>query len=115
MIDYVLINKHFRTSVLDTHVYRLTFHESDHELVVSALCFKIKAKCGHHATEPPTSPLFTKLDNFKSSIRKTCEFLHLLQKLVTLTGSPMKSTSCPGRSLGSFEECTTTRHHLFQD
>ena len=45
MIDHVLVNKCFCTSVLDTRVYRSTFHESDHELVVSTLCFKIKAKC----------------------------------------------------------------------
>ena len=44
MIDYVLVNKRFRTSVLDTRVFRSTLHESDHELVVSALRFKIKAK-----------------------------------------------------------------------
>ena len=50
MIDHVLVNKHVRTSVLDTCVYQLTFHESDHELVVSALCFKIKAKRRHIGT-----------------------------------------------------------------
>ena len=44
MIDYVLVNKRFRTSVLDTRVYRSTLHESDHELVLSTLRFKIKAK-----------------------------------------------------------------------
>ena len=47
MIDYVLVNRRFRTSVPDTRVYRSTFHESDHELVVSALRFKIKAKRRH--------------------------------------------------------------------
>ena len=44
MIDFVLVNKRFRNSVLDTRVYRSTLHESDHELVVSSLHFKIKAK-----------------------------------------------------------------------
>ena len=44
MIDHVLVNKRFHTGVLDTCVYRSTFHESDHELVVSTLRFKIKAK-----------------------------------------------------------------------
>ena len=55
MIDYVLVNRRFPTSVLDTRVYRLTFHESDHKLIVSALRFKIKAKrrhTGHHAIKP---------------------------------------------------------------
>ena len=32
MIDHVLVNKRFCTSVLDTRVYRSTFHESDHNL-----------------------------------------------------------------------------------
>ena len=50
MIDHVLVNKRFRTSVLDTRVYRSTFHESDHELVVSTLRFKIKAKRRHTGT-----------------------------------------------------------------
>ena len=50
MIDYVLVNRCFRTSVLDTRVYRSTFHESDHKLVVSALRFKIKAKRRHTGT-----------------------------------------------------------------
>ena len=36
MIDYVLVHKRFCTSVLDTHVFCSTFHESDHELLVSS-------------------------------------------------------------------------------
>lgn len=44
MIDFMLVKKCFRNSVLDTHVYRSTLHDSDHELVVSSLHFKIKAK-----------------------------------------------------------------------
>ena len=48
MMDDALINKHFRTNV--THVSRSTFHESDHELVMSALHFEIKAKCRHTGT-----------------------------------------------------------------
>ena len=42
MIDYVLVDRHFHTSILDTHVF--TFIESDHELVISTNRFKIKAK-----------------------------------------------------------------------
>ena len=34
MIDYVLVSKRFRTSVLDTRVYCYTAHVSDHKLVV---------------------------------------------------------------------------------
>ena len=44
MLDYVLFNRRFRSSVLDTRVYRSVYLESDHEMVVSTLCFKIKAK-----------------------------------------------------------------------
>ena len=39
MIDYVLVNHHFRTSILDTHVFRSTYVESFLPSV------KIKAKC----------------------------------------------------------------------
>ena len=52
MIDYVLVNKCFRTSVLDTRVYRSTLHEFDHELVMSTLHFKIKAKRRQTRTMP---------------------------------------------------------------
>ena len=44
MIDLVLVNRRFRTSVLDTRVFRATHLQSDHELVVSTLRFKIKSK-----------------------------------------------------------------------
>ena len=44
IIDYVLVNRHFRGSVLDTRVHHSVLHDSDHELVVSTLRFKIRAK-----------------------------------------------------------------------
>ena len=44
MLDYVLVSRGFRSSVLDTRVYRSTYLESDHELVVSTLHSKIRAK-----------------------------------------------------------------------
>ena len=44
MIDCILVNSRFRSSVLDTRVYRNTYHESDHELVMSTFRFKIKSK-----------------------------------------------------------------------
>ena len=44
LLDYVLVNHSFRSSVLDTRIYRATYLESDHELVISMLCFKIKTK-----------------------------------------------------------------------
>jgi len=44
MLDYVLVNRRFRTSVLDTRVYRdfSSFIDSDHELVVSTLRLKLR-------------------------------------------------------------------------
>ena len=44
IIDYILVNRRFRSSILDTRVYRSVLHESDHELVVSTLHVKIKTK-----------------------------------------------------------------------
>ena len=44
IIDYILVNRHFRSSILDTRVYQSVLHESDHELVVSTFRFKIKTK-----------------------------------------------------------------------
>lgn len=46
IIDYVLVTAKYRSSVLDTcaRVYRGAHHHSDHELVVSTLRFKVKAK-----------------------------------------------------------------------
>ena len=101
MIDYVLVKKRFCTSVLDTRVYRSTLHESDHELVVSSLHFKIKAKrrqrsnMRYQTTNVPlsckasyrsilseafiqsdqTSSVNSLWDTFKSSIHKACESL----------------------------------------
>ena len=51
IIDYILVNRRFRSSILDTHVYWSVLHESDHELVVSTLRFKIKTK-RHQFTVP---------------------------------------------------------------
>ena len=44
IIDYVLVNRRFRTTILDTRVYHSVLHDSDHELVVSTLRFKIKTR-----------------------------------------------------------------------
>ena len=43
-MDFVLINCWFCSSVLDTRVFFSTYHVSDHEIVVSTMSFKIKAK-----------------------------------------------------------------------
>ena len=41
LLDYVLISRRFRS---DTRLYRSVYLQSDHEIFVSTLCFKIKAK-----------------------------------------------------------------------
>ena len=46
MMNFVLVNSCFRSSVLNTLVFRFTYYVSDHEMVVSTMRFKIKAK--HH-------------------------------------------------------------------
>lgn len=61
MIDYVLVNKRFRSSVLDTGVYRSTFHESNHELVMSTF-FISRSRPSEDRQEPcaikPLTSLF---------------------------------------------------------
>lgn len=44
VLDYVLVNQRFRSSVLDTRVYRKTQLESDHRLLVSRVRLKLKAR-----------------------------------------------------------------------
>ena len=50
LIDLVLVNRKFRSSLLDTRVFRCTHHQSDHELVISTIRFKIKTKRLHCKT-----------------------------------------------------------------
>ena len=68
MIDYVLVNKCFCTSVMDTRVYRSTLHESDHELV-SSLHFKIEVK--RRQTRNPRYQTTNIPLSFKTSYRST--------------------------------------------
>ena len=57
MIDYVLVSAKYRTSILDTRIYRGVHHQSDHELVVR---FKIKAKRRQcHHPPPPSDQVST--------------------------------------------------------
>ena len=44
MLDYVLVNQMFKSSILDTRVYRKTHLQSDHRLVITKVRFKLKAK-----------------------------------------------------------------------
>ena len=44
ILDYVLVNRRYRSSVLDTRVYRKTHLESDHHLLISKVRFKLKAR-----------------------------------------------------------------------
>ena len=50
LIDLVLVNRKFRSSLLDTLVFRCTHHQSDHELVISTIRFKIQTKRLHCKT-----------------------------------------------------------------
>ena len=52
LLDYVLINHFFRSSVLDTRVYRKTYLQSDHRLVVSRVRLKPRAKRRRSQQEP---------------------------------------------------------------
>ena len=44
MLDYMLVNRCFRSSILDTRIARKKFLHSDHRLVVSTVRLKLKAK-----------------------------------------------------------------------
>ena len=48
MMDFVLINSQFCSSVLDTQVLHSTYPVSDHEMVVFSMNFKVKSKCHHN-------------------------------------------------------------------
>ena len=50
LIDLVLVKRKFRSSLLDTRVFWCTHHQSDHELVISTIRFKIKTKRLHCKT-----------------------------------------------------------------
>ena len=133
MIDYILVNKRFHTSVLDTRVCRSTLHESDHELVISSLRFKIKAKRRqartlHYETmnvpssckasyqsilsetlnNSDQSSLINSLwNNFKLSIHKACESLPPSQQ----HSDPDKGTCNPStQQPRCTESCTHPIH-----
>ena len=44
MLDYVLVNRPFRTSNLDTRVYKKSFLEYDHMLVVANVRMKLETR-----------------------------------------------------------------------
>ena len=52
VLDYVLVNQRFITSILDTRVYRKTHLQSDHRLVISKVRLKLKAKRRRMQMEP---------------------------------------------------------------
>ena len=69
LLDYVLISNRFRNSVLDTRVYRSTYLESDHELVISTLRFKIKAK-RHRLSSTPRRLTRNPPDSVRESFKE---------------------------------------------
>ena len=52
MYDYVIISRCLRTSLLDTRVFCGMQLDTDHELVVSTFCFKIKCKRHWNTWQP---------------------------------------------------------------
>ena len=52
MLDYVLVNHPFRTSILDTRVYRKTFLQCDHMLIVANVRFKLKTRRSQSQIKP---------------------------------------------------------------
>ena len=46
VLDYVLVNQRFKSSVFNTRVFRKTYLQSDHRLVVARLRLKLKAEKG---------------------------------------------------------------------
>ena len=52
MLDYILLNHHFRFSILDTRVCRKTYLQTDHCLVVSRVWLNYKAKWRRAQQEP---------------------------------------------------------------
>ena len=65
MIDFVLVNSHFHSSVLDTHAYCSVHHESDHKVVMSSLHLKNKANAV--SQELPFGRLLTYLQSLSQS------------------------------------------------
>ncbi|MDA8003247.1 MAG: endonuclease/exonuclease/phosphatase family protein, partial [Alphaproteobacteria bacterium] len=90
MIDYILVSAKYRNSILDTRVYHGVHHQSDHELVISTLRFKIKAKrrqC-HHPPPRQTKCLPKDIVSaFRTSLAVACESHH------TTPNSPSPSPS----------------------
>ena len=52
VLDYILMNRQFCTSVLDTRVYRNTHLDSHHRLLVSKLRLKLRARCSMAQQHP---------------------------------------------------------------
>ena len=94
MIDLVLVNTRFRSSVLDTRVYRNTYHESDHELVVSTFQFKIKSK--RHQLRPSHCIVSGLSSTTKASFQSafSAPFNHLFQGDVDTSWEAFRAAVC---------------------
>ena len=80
IIDYVLVSARFRSSVLDTCVYREVQHHSDHELVVSTFRLKIKAKRRRCLHPPPRQSKHLPSDSvsaFRTSLADAYDNYHV--------------------------------------
>ena len=52
MFHYVLVNRPFRTSILDTRVYKKCFLEYDHILVVANVRIKLETRKSQSQIKP---------------------------------------------------------------
>ena len=75
ILDYILVNHRFRSSILDTRVFRKTYLQSDHRLVVSTVRLKLKVKRRQTQLRPKHVT--------KEKLLKKNELLEYQQKLAT--------------------------------
>ena len=75
ILDYILVNHCFRSSILDTRVFRKTYLQSDHRLVVSTVRLKLKVKRRQIQLRPKHVT--------KEKLLKKNELLEYQQKLAT--------------------------------
>ena len=94
MLDYILANHRFRTSVLDTRVYRKTYLQSDHRLVVSKVQMKLKAKWRFSQRE-----LEYQTDRRLLEDSRVHEFARVLEE-----GLESHATSCIEQSRSEFKK-----------
>ena len=104
VLDYIIVNQCYRSSVLDTRVYRNTHLDSDHRLLVSNLRLKLKAR--HRMAQHPQH----QVDSRYLEDQQVSEFRALLgEKLTARPKSSDEEAWCTLReSLISAQSCLPT-------